>query len=263
MWTFYCQFLKLLNLKNRRRDDVTWLQATIFMKDHRGECFGKISHPYRVRKVFKQSFSENTLNELSLKTKNHLQPPRPPFFTIATSKVDACFWKTHFGSFHAKLPGTRRFLAAFMKSVRNVVCFVAVWAWHFAWWLPGDTFHFALFSWFNNLKLGNTISMATKMVSFNIGFISFQLLFLTFYKGKKDLIMKLGFLVKNLKTMHCLKTLTMFPWKPKLRQETHFRTSFRKIFIDWIDQIRNYGPGTRDGHQVSTARLWRWPAAVL
>ena len=31
------------------------------MKDHQGECFGKISHPYRVWKVYKQRFSENTL----------------------------------------------------------------------------------------------------------------------------------------------------------------------------------------------------------
>ena len=32
----------------------------IFMKDHRGEYFGKISHPYRVWKVYNQRFSENT-----------------------------------------------------------------------------------------------------------------------------------------------------------------------------------------------------------
>ena len=31
-----------------------------FMKDRQGECLGKISHPYRVWKVYKHRFSENT-----------------------------------------------------------------------------------------------------------------------------------------------------------------------------------------------------------
>ena len=30
------------------------------MKDRQGECLGKISHPYRVWKVYKHRFSENT-----------------------------------------------------------------------------------------------------------------------------------------------------------------------------------------------------------
>ena len=33
---------------------------TILMKDHQGECLGKISHPYRLRKVYKQRCSEKT-----------------------------------------------------------------------------------------------------------------------------------------------------------------------------------------------------------
>ena len=37
---------------------------------------------------------------------------RPPLVTIAPSKVDTCFWKTHFGSFMQKLTRTRRSFAA-------------------------------------------------------------------------------------------------------------------------------------------------------
>ena len=51
-------FCKFLNLKNRWCDDITWLLSTILMKHHRGEYFGKISHPHRVWKVYKQRFSE-------------------------------------------------------------------------------------------------------------------------------------------------------------------------------------------------------------
>ena len=57
---FLVRFFKFLNLKNRWCDDVTWFLSTIFMKDHREECFGKTSHPYRVWKVYKQRFLENT-----------------------------------------------------------------------------------------------------------------------------------------------------------------------------------------------------------
>ena len=57
---FLVSFFKILNLKNRWFDDVTWLLSLNFMKDHQGECLGKISHPYRVWKVYTQSFSENT-----------------------------------------------------------------------------------------------------------------------------------------------------------------------------------------------------------
>ena len=57
---FLVSVFTFLNLKNCWCDDVTWLLSTIFMKDHRRECFGKISHPYRVWKVYKQRCSENT-----------------------------------------------------------------------------------------------------------------------------------------------------------------------------------------------------------
>ena len=51
---FLFSFFKFLNLKNRWCDEVTWLLSTIIMKDHRGECFGKISHPYTEWKVFRK-----------------------------------------------------------------------------------------------------------------------------------------------------------------------------------------------------------------
>ena len=38
----------------------------------------------------------------------------------------------------------------------------------------GDHFRFALFSCFNDLKLDNPITMATRMVSSNLFFMSFQ-----------------------------------------------------------------------------------------
>ena len=57
---FLVSFFKYLNLKNHWCDDVTWLLSTNFMRDRQGECLGKISHPYRVWKVYKQKFSENT-----------------------------------------------------------------------------------------------------------------------------------------------------------------------------------------------------------
>ena len=47
---------------------------------------------------------------------------RPPLVTIATFKVDACFWKAHFGSFHAKAYQNSMFFATPMKNGRTVVC---------------------------------------------------------------------------------------------------------------------------------------------
>ena len=43
---FLSVLIRFFNLKNRWCDEFTWLLSTIFMKDHRGECFGKVSHPY-------------------------------------------------------------------------------------------------------------------------------------------------------------------------------------------------------------------------
>ena len=55
-----CQFFQIFEFENHWCDDVTWLLSMIFMKDHGGERSGKISHPYRVWKVYKQRCLENT-----------------------------------------------------------------------------------------------------------------------------------------------------------------------------------------------------------
>ena len=60
---------------------------------------------------------------IKLKNKNlFFNRLRPPLVTIATFKVDACFWKAHFGSFHAKAYQNSMFFATPMKNGRTVVC---------------------------------------------------------------------------------------------------------------------------------------------
>ena len=60
---------------------------------------------------------------IKLKNKNLFSNRlRPPLVTIATFKVDACFWKAHFGSFHAKAYQNSMFFATPMKNGRTVVC---------------------------------------------------------------------------------------------------------------------------------------------
>ena len=45
-----------------------------------------------------------------------------PLLTIATSNVDACFWNTHFGSFHARAQQNSTFFCFSTTSVPNVAC---------------------------------------------------------------------------------------------------------------------------------------------
>ena len=60
---------------------------------------------------------------IKLKNKNlFFNRLRPPLVTIATFKVDACFWKAHFGSFHAKAYQNSMFFATPMQNGRTVVC---------------------------------------------------------------------------------------------------------------------------------------------
>ena len=60
---------------------------------------------------------------IKLKNKNlFFNRLRPPLVTIATFKVDACFWKAHFGSFHAKAHQNSMFFATPTKNGRTVVC---------------------------------------------------------------------------------------------------------------------------------------------
>ena len=111
----------------------------------------------------------DNLNELILQTKSlFFNCFRPALVTIAKSKVDACFWKTHFGSFHEKLTGTRtrRFFLLFPWRVTLIIMYIVVeiWAWYSAWWRSCDNFCFTLFSMLHDLKL------ATRIMSFNFIF---------------------------------------------------------------------------------------------
>ena len=63
------------------------------------------------------------LKWIKLKNKNlFFNRLRPPLVTIATFKVDACFWKAHFGTFHAKAYQNSMFFATPIKNGRTVVC---------------------------------------------------------------------------------------------------------------------------------------------
>ena len=84
----------------------------------------------------------------------------------------ACFWKTHCDSFHAKPPQNSNFLLTSIKSIPNGICCGNL----------GLIFHLIddgvmvtnfvshSFSYFNDLKLDNTITVATRMVSFDLVF---------------------------------------------------------------------------------------------
>ena len=82
---------------------------------------------------------------------------------------------------------------------------VKVFAQYSAKWRPGDSFRFALFSCFIDLKMNTTTTIATPMVSFGLVFLklSEEVTFVTFIKGNKVFDFW-WFLVKNLKTMNHL-----------------------------------------------------------
>ena len=134
------------------------------------------------------------LNELIFNTKklfsNRL---RLPLVTIATSKFDTCFWK--------------RISAVFMQSLLELdgFCyFNEEWPkcsllWKFRLDIPLDgvlvtVFVPHSFSWFNDLKLGNTISMAPRMVSFYLVFykLSEKVTFADFQRGEQDFSFWIG-----------------------------------------------------------------------
>ena len=85
-------------------------------------------------------------------------------------------------------------------------------------------------SCFNNPKLGNNISMDTKMVSFDLFFLyTFRKgTFVDFQQGEQGFHFEKGFPVQNLKAMNHLKALTMISMETKVCQETHYWTSFQK-----------------------------------
>ena len=92
---------------------------------------------------------------------------RPPLVTIATFKVDACFWKAQFSC--QSLPELDVFCYSHEEWPNCSLL------WNFGLNIPQDgvlvtVFVSHSFSCFNDLKMGNTISMATRMVSFDLVF---------------------------------------------------------------------------------------------
>ena len=77
------------------------------------------------------------------------------------------------------------------------------------------------FSFFNDLKLGNTITMVPRMVSFDL--VGYKLSEeVTFNKENKIFDFDEGFPVKNLITMNHLQILTMVSMSTKVFQEIYF-----------------------------------------
>ena len=94
---------------------------------------------------------------------------RSPLVTIAKSKVDVCFWKTHSTVFMQKLTWTRCFLFFFAISMKPKCNLL----WKLGLDIPLDdvlvrVFVLHSFSCSNDLKVGYTISMAPRMVSFDL-----------------------------------------------------------------------------------------------
>ena len=116
---------------------------------------------------------------------------RPTWVTIAISKVDACFWKHILAIFMQKLTRTRRFCAVSTKSVLNVVGYEnlgpIIFRFKALWWQSSFRTVLHPFWCFNDLKLGNIISMAPRIVSFDFVFHkpSEKVFFLDFQQGEQ------------------------------------------------------------------------------
>ena len=92
--------------------------------------------------------------------------------------------------------------------------------------------------------MGNTISMATRMVSFDLVFhtlsenVSFvdnkkMLVLLTFNKGNMVFHFEWGFPVKNLKHINHLKTLTMVSMETKVVSRDSFLDKLsEKVYLN-------------------------------
>ena len=83
--------------------------------------------------------------------------------------------------------------------------------------------------------MGNTISMATRMVSFDLVFhkLSENVVLLTFNKGNMVFHFEWGFPVKNLKHMNHLKTLTMVSMETKVVSRDSFLDKLsEKVYLN-------------------------------
>ena len=91
------------------------------------------------------------------------------------------------------------------------------------------------FSCFNDLKMGNTISMATRMVSFDLVFhkLSENVSFVDLQQGEHGFSFEWGFPVKNLKHMNHLKTLTMVSMETKVVSRDSFLDKLsEKVYLN-------------------------------
>ena len=131
--------------------------------------------------IFNKKDTEWVLKKISF------QPPPPTLGYHSNVQSWRMFLKTHFGSFRAKDPQNSTLFC-----YSHEECPKCSLLWKFGLDIPLDgvlvtVFVSHSFSCFIDHKLGNTISMAPWMVSFELVFMIFQkkLLLLTFNKGNK------------------------------------------------------------------------------
>ena len=161
---------------------------------------------------------------------------RPPLVTIATPNVDACFETTYFNSFHAKSPQNSK---GFCYIYEGCPKWNLLWRFGLNIRLDGvlvTVFVSHSFSCFIDLKMNTTTTTATPMVSFDSVFhmLSAKVTFFYFFlRGTSFLIFEWWFLVKNLKTMNHLKTITAgAPKKPALDRVKRHRFKRPPAFSD-------------------------------
>ena len=90
------------------------------------------------------------------------------------------------------------------------------------------------FTCFNDLSLGDNVSMATRMVSFDLGFCtpSEKVTLIDFQQGKQGFHFWIGIRSKNRKAMNHLKAITV------VSMETKVLSSLSDIF--WSSFLKNF-----------------------
>ena len=137
---------------------------------------------------------------------------RPPSVTIATFKVDSCFWKAHFGSFHIKAYQNSMSIAISMNNVLNVVCCEKLWLivrLTASWWRFSFRTPFCASTTLNLAILSPWSQEWSHSIWFLLAFR--KLLLLTFNKGCSAFHIWTGFPSQNLKAMNHLKAGP--PWR--------------------------------------------------
>ena len=96
--------------------------------------------------------------------------PHPPTLGYHSNveSLTHVFEQHFFSSFHEKLPRTRRFFLISMESIPNGVCCRNLGLIFHSMASYGDNFRFAPFASLNDLKSNKLVTMATRMVSFDV-----------------------------------------------------------------------------------------------